>query len=52
MRGRRRQAIAETLYFTEPERTQKLAAYGTMLTLSVTIASFAVLQDSTAPVSG
>jgi uncharacterized hydrophobic protein (TIGR00271 family) len=48
----RRQAVAETLYFTEPERTQKLAAYGTMLALSVTIASFAVLQDSTAVVIG
>jgi uncharacterized hydrophobic protein (TIGR00271 family) len=48
----RRQAIAETLYFTEPERAQKLTAYGTMLALSVAIASFAVLQDSTAVVIG
>ena len=48
----RRQAIADTLYFSEPERAQKLAAYGTMLALSVTIASFAVLQDSTAVVIG
>jgi len=48
----RRQAIAQTLYFSEPERTQKLAAYWTMLVLSVAIASFAVLQDSTAVVIG
>jgi uncharacterized hydrophobic protein (TIGR00271 family) len=48
----RRQAIADTLYFDEPERTGKLTAYGIMLALSVTIASFAILQDSTAVVIG
>jgi uncharacterized hydrophobic protein (TIGR00271 family) len=48
----RRQAIAQTLYFNGRERTEKLAAYWTMLALSVAIASFAVLQDATAVVIG
>jgi len=49
---KRRQAIADTLYFEEPDRRLKIASYVTMLVLSVAIASLAVLQDSTAVVIG
>ncbi len=48
----RRQVIADTLYFEEPDRRLKIASYVTMLVLSVAIASLAVLQDSTAVVIG
>lgn len=47
-----RAAIADTLYFEAPERRGKLAAWWTMLLLSIAIATFAVLQDSTAVVIG
>ena len=48
----RRSALADTFYFEQPGRTQKLAAWWVMLMLSVSIATFAVLQDSTAVVIG
>jgi uncharacterized hydrophobic protein (TIGR00271 family) len=43
---------AEALYFEEPGRAGKLTAWWVMLLLSVSIATFAVLQDSTAVVIG
>ncbi len=48
----RRGVIADSLYFEAPDRTHKIASYVVMLALSVTIASFAILQDSTAVVIG
>jgi uncharacterized hydrophobic protein (TIGR00271 family) len=48
----RRSSLADNLYFEEPDRLPKLAAWWTMLLLSVAIATFAVLQDSTAVVIG
>lgn len=48
----RREALADTLYFEEPGRAAKLTAWWVMLLLSVAIATFAVLQDSTAVVIG
>jgi uncharacterized hydrophobic protein (TIGR00271 family) len=48
----RREALADTLYFEEPGRAAKVAAWWVMLLLSVAIATFAVLQDSTAVVIG
>lgn len=48
----RRADVAETLYFEEPGRTGKVVAWWVMLLLSVSIATFAVLQDSTAVVIG
>ncbi len=48
----KRDDVAETLYFEEPERAHKIASYAVMLLLSVTIASLAILQDSTAVVIG
>jgi uncharacterized hydrophobic protein (TIGR00271 family) len=48
----RRQAISDTLFFEQPDRTNKLVSWWVMLLLSVAIATFAVLQDSTAVVIG
>jgi uncharacterized hydrophobic protein (TIGR00271 family) len=48
----RREAIADTLYFSGPDRPRKIASYVTMLALSVAIATLAVLQDSTAAIIG
>ena len=48
----RREKLSETLYFEEPGRPAKLTAWWVMLLLSVGIATFAVLQDSTAVVIG
>lgn len=48
----RRETLAETLYFEPPARGQKLAAFWVMLLLSVAIATFAIIQDSTAVVIG
>jgi uncharacterized hydrophobic protein (TIGR00271 family) len=48
----RREAIADTLYFSGADRSSKIASYVTMLALSVTIATLAVLQDSTAAIIG
>lgn len=49
---RRRAALSETLYFEPPDRAGKLAAWWVMLMLSTAIATFAILQDSTAVVIG
>ena len=48
----RREALADTLYFENPGRAPKLLAWWVMLLLSVAIATFAILQDSTAVVIG
>ncbi len=48
----RRRDLADTLYFEEPARGSKLLAWWVMLALSVTIATYGVLQDSTAVVIG
>jgi uncharacterized hydrophobic protein (TIGR00271 family) len=48
----RREEIGDGLYFEEPDRAPKLIAWWVMLLLSVVIATFAVLQDSTAVVIG
>lgn len=50
--GNRRDQLADTLYFEEPDKGSKLLAWWVMLTLSVIIATYAVLQDSTAVVIG
>lgn len=47
-----RAAQAATLYFEAPSRRTKLGTWWVMLVLSVAIASFAVLADSTAVVIG
>lgn len=47
-----RATAAEGLYFEEPERYSKLGAWWVMLVLSVAIATYAVLADSTAVVIG
>jgi uncharacterized hydrophobic protein (TIGR00271 family) len=44
--------VADSLYFEPPGRAGKLVAWWVMLLLSVAIATFAVLQDSTAVVIG
>ena len=48
----RREEVAATLYLEAPERPAKQLAWWVMLVLSVAIATFAVLQDSTAVVIG
>lgn len=48
----RREQLADGLYFESPGRAAKLTAWWVMLVLSVSIATFAVLQDSTAVVIG
>ena len=48
----RREAIRDKLYMEAPHRVSKLIAWWVMLLLSVAIATFAVLQDSTAVVIG
>ncbi len=47
-----RDEIDDGLYFEQPDRTNKLVAWWVMLLLSVAIATFGVLQDSTAVVIG
>ncbi|MEA3502999.1 MAG: DUF389 domain-containing protein, partial [Actinomycetota bacterium] len=49
---KRRDEIDDGLYFEPPDRTNKLVAWWVMLLLSVTIATFGILQDSTAVVIG
>ncbi len=49
---RRREEIADGLYFEEPSKIDKYVAWWVMLILSSSIATFAVLQDSTAVVIG
>jgi uncharacterized hydrophobic protein (TIGR00271 family) len=48
----RRSELTDMLYFEPPTRRTDLTAWWVMLVLSVTIATFAVLQDSTAVVIG
>ncbi len=48
----RRAELSEQLYFEPPSTAGKQVAFWTMLLLSVTIATLAVLQDSTAVVIG
>ncbi len=48
----RRDEIDSGLYFEQPDRTNKLVAWWVMLMLSVAIATFGVIQDSTAVVIG
>jgi uncharacterized hydrophobic protein (TIGR00271 family) len=48
----RRAQIANDLYFEQPGRIRKLAAWWVMLLLSVAIATYGILQDSTAVVIG
>lgn len=48
----RRAEIGDSLYFEQPNRHAKLVAWWVMLLLSVAIATFAILQDSTAVVIG
>ena len=48
----RRDEIQEGTYFEPPDRANKLTAWWVMLILSVAIAAFGVLQDSTAVVIG
>ena len=48
----RRTELAETLFFEPPDRAAKLRSFWVMMLLSVGIASFAVIQNSTAVVIG
>ncbi len=48
----KRETISTTLFFEPPNRLHKLMSWWVMLLLSVAIATFAVLQDSTAVVIG
>lgn len=48
----RREEIGDGLFFEEPARFNKLLAWWVMLLLSVAIATFGILQDSTAVVIG
>jgi uncharacterized hydrophobic protein (TIGR00271 family) len=48
----RRAEVAEGLYYEAPDRTHKITSYVVMLLLSVAIASFAILSDSTAVIIG
>jgi uncharacterized hydrophobic protein (TIGR00271 family) len=47
-----RDELADGLYFEEPQRLSKLIAWVILLVLSVAIATFAIIQDSTAVVIG
>lgn len=48
----RREGIGHDLFFEEPDRGSKLASWWVMLLLSVAIATFGIIQDSTAVVIG
>ena len=48
----RRDELADTLFFEPPGRASKLMSFWVMMLLSVGIASFAVIQNSTAVVIG
>jgi len=48
----RRDEIDDTLYFEPPDHANKLVAWWVMLLLSVAIATFGIIQDSTAVVIG
>lgn len=47
-----RQEVSEALFFEAPDRVAKLTAWWVMLLLSVAIATFGIMQDSTAVVIG
>ncbi len=46
------EALADTLYFEPPRSSAKLAAFWVMMALATSIATFAIVQDSTAVVIG
>jgi uncharacterized hydrophobic protein (TIGR00271 family) len=48
----RRDQIGDALFIEEPERAAKLTSWWVMMLLSVAIATFGILQDSTAVVIG
>ena len=48
----RRDEIGESLFFEQPSRVAKLSSWWVMLLLSVAIATFGIMQDSTAVVIG
>ena len=48
----RRDEIGELLFFEQPSRVAKLVSWWVMLLLSVAIATFGIMQDSTAVVIG
>jgi uncharacterized hydrophobic protein (TIGR00271 family) len=48
----RRERIGEGIFFEEPDRGSKLSSWWTMLLISVAIATFGIIQDSTAVVIG
>jgi uncharacterized hydrophobic protein (TIGR00271 family) len=48
----RRAEIGEALFFEQPSRVAKLVSWWVMLLLSVAIATFGIMQDSTAVVIG
>ncbi len=48
----RRDRVGDGLFFEEPDRASKLVSWWVMLLLSVAIATFGILQDSTAVVIG
>jgi len=48
----RREEIGDRLFFEPPDRTSKITSWWIMLMLSVAIATFAIMQDSTAVVIG
>ncbi|WP_062211159.1 DUF389 domain-containing protein [Demequina oxidasica] len=50
--NKRREELADTLYFENPGKFDKMSSWWIMLVLSVAIATFAVLADSTAVVIG
>lgn len=52
MGPQRRESLAATLYFEPPDKLGKYTSWWILLLLSVAIATFAVLQDSTAVVIG
>ena len=52
LRPEERAPLVETLFFEPPHRAAKLASFWVMMVLATGIASFAVVQDSTAVVIG
>lgn len=48
----RREEVGDGLFFEEPAKAHKLGSWWVMLLLSVTIATYGVMQDSTAVVIG
>ncbi len=50
--GKRTEEISESLFFEPPNRGAKLASFWVMMILATAIATFAIIQDSTAVVIG